>query len=498
MFFKGILFSNIYMRYPSGIDINRKLTSITESSADTTDGYYKAQAGTYNYTQDGSMKSDGNKNLTLAYNPLGLIAKANTNGAINDYLYTASGQKLSMSSGGTTYSYRGGIVYASTNTTDQIEQIATAEGRWLPKEALSSFKADGTKSVAAKYGRYEFMMKDHLGNNRLAFRCIEIENATAITQAYPAIVTAEYQYDAWGLSIENQMMASSFTAQFGKFAATNRYKYNDKEYISDSKLYDYGARHYDPVVGRWWAVDPLAEDYQDFSPYNFVENNPLRFIDPDGNGPTDIVILGKNNSSLTVKTDLIDVKINAGSVVGDLGGNYTLSGTDILITALDIVGVVDPTPASDLLSAKLSADKGDWWGAGASTLGATLPYLGDLAKGPKIIKGLEKISDAIHGNSKLSQKVQHGYEIYNKKTGEVLEYGISGQKRNQTQVASGSSPRINQKIKSKYKNDPDIDGRVIEENIPNRQDALDWEKSKVNEFKKTNNGISPPRQIRPN
>jgi RHS repeat-associated protein len=294
------------------------------------------------------------------------------------------------------------------------------------------------------------------------------------------------------------MMDSTFTAQFGKFAATNRYKYNDKEYISDSKLYDYGARHYDPVVGRWWAVDPLAEDYQDFSPYNFVENNPLRFIDPDGNGPTDIVILGKNNSSLTVKTDLIDVKINAGSVVGDLGGNYTLSGTDILITALDIVGVVDPTPASDLLSAKLSADKGDWWGAGASTLGATLPYLGDLAKGPKIIKGLEKISDAIHGNSKLSQKVQHGYEIYNKKTGEVLEYGISGQKRNQTQVASGSSPRINQKIKSKYKNDPDIDGRVIEENIPNRQDALDWEKSKVNEFKKTNNGISPPRQIRPN
>jgi RHS repeat-associated protein len=187
-----------------------------------------------------------------------------------------------MSSGGTTYSYRGGIVYASTNTTDQIEQIATAEGRWLPKEALSSFKPDGTKSVAAKYGRYEFMMKDHLGNNRLAFRCIEIENATAITQAYPAIVTAEYQYDAWGLSIENQMMASSFTAQFGKFAATNRYKYNDKEYIGDSKLYDYGARHYDPVVGRWWAVDPLAELDFGFSSYTYVGNNPMIFMDPNG------------------------------------------------------------------------------------------------------------------------------------------------------------------------------------------------------------------------
>jgi RHS repeat-associated protein len=195
-----------------------------------------------------------------------------------------------MSSGGTTYSYRGGIVYASTNTTDQIEQIATAEGRWLPKEALSSFKPDGTKSVAAKYGRYEFMMKDHLGNNRLAFRCIEIENATAITQAYPAIVTAEYQYDAWGLSIENQMMASSFTAQFEKFEATNRYKYNDKEYISDSKLYDYGARHYDPVVGRWWGVDPKAYLMPAWSPYSFCFNNPLMFVDPDGQIPYPITI----------------------------------------------------------------------------------------------------------------------------------------------------------------------------------------------------------------
>jgi len=67
----------------------------------------------------------------------------------------------------------------------------------------------------------------------------------------------------------------------------NRYRYNGKEFHQEFNLglYDYGARMYDPSIGRWNGVDPLAHKMPAWSPYSYTFNNPVLYTDPDGRFP---------------------------------------------------------------------------------------------------------------------------------------------------------------------------------------------------------------------
>ena len=117
-------------------------------------------------------------------------------------------------------------------------------------------------------GIYYFYLSDHLGNNRV------VANATGTP-------IQKNHYYPFGTAF-----AEGTPQEQGK----QPYKYNGKQLddMNQLHLYDYSARYYESAVGRFTSVDPLAEKYYSWSPYVYVMNNPLKYIDPDGR---DIIIL---------------------------------------------------------------------------------------------------------------------------------------------------------------------------------------------------------------
>lgn len=106
---------------------------------------------------------------------------------------------------------------------------------------------------------YHYYLKDHQGNNRVV-----LSQSGAVEQV-------NHYYPFGGL----------FGESIG--GATQPYKYNGKELyrMHGLDLFDYGARHYDAALGRWFAVDPMAERYYSISPYVYAANNPMHLIDID-------------------------------------------------------------------------------------------------------------------------------------------------------------------------------------------------------------------------
>ena len=84
---------------------------------------------------------------------------------------------------------------------------------------------------------------------------------------------------------------------------------NAKEYDEETGMYYFGARYYDPTKLTFNSRDALFEQKPFFSPYAFCRNNPLRFIDPDGNDEYEFNMWGKlKNVIQNDEKDIIRVK----------------------------------------------------------------------------------------------------------------------------------------------------------------------------------------------
>ncbi|GAA3968818.1 RHS repeat-associated core domain-containing protein [Mucilaginibacter dorajii] len=227
--------------------------------AGTTAGFTNGagQTGEYLYDGNGNQVTDLNKGLTQQYNMLNLPQTAVKGSTSLAYIYDAGGRKLRKltTTGSTTTvtEYINGIEYDYTGSTPVLSFIQTEEGRARKKGTVY---------------KYEYDLKDHLGNTRVTTTW----DSTNTNQLVPYNI-GKNDYYAFGFTIAS-------TAYSGN--PKNLYLYNHKELQDETGLYDYGARLYDPVVGRWTSVDPLAEKYPTLSSYAYVANSPVILNDKDG------------------------------------------------------------------------------------------------------------------------------------------------------------------------------------------------------------------------
>ena len=236
----------------------KKITRTGESTATIAFAYNgnrisQANNKNYLYNVNGSVLNNGEINISN-YNELNLpnrISKANTT---MYFTYTADGKKIFKNIDNKEVRfYDDGIEFIKARLDSpkvKLEIINTDDGK---------IQVKGTKYY------YQYFLKDHLGN----VRAIVSDSNRAVIQR------ADYY-------------------AFGKVRLVGdtaiKYLYNGNEYQAGLDVYDFNARTYDPVSGRFLQVDPMAHKMPFSSPYTFCFNNPLNLIDIDGRIPYPITI----------------------------------------------------------------------------------------------------------------------------------------------------------------------------------------------------------------
>jgi YD repeat-containing protein len=221
--------------------IGNQLVKVSDNSQNPSG--YPIGGGVIPYDENGNMMNHKDKGISyIGYNHLNLPSAVFWNGKQTFYLYRADGVKVKKDFPGKVTDYLDGFQYEN----GALQFVPTAEGYY-----------DFVKQ------RYVYNYTDHLGNVRLSYA----KNNNAALE-----ILEENNYYPFGLKHQGYGGVNLGNPNY-------HYKYNGKE-LQENSMYDYGARLYMPDIGRWSAVDPLADKTHD--PYGYVWNNPIRFIDPKG------------------------------------------------------------------------------------------------------------------------------------------------------------------------------------------------------------------------
>ena len=279
---KGIV-DNLSMTY----DGNR-LASVSDSapapsvtgSADFRDG--ASMAVEYTYDRNGNMTSDLNRRISsVSYNRQNRPARIKHSGGTETFTYLPDGTKRERTALGKDWSlsrteYRGNLVCAD----DSLKYILF-DGGLIAMDGASP--------------EYLFFLRDHLGSTRVVAR--SNGKAVQVNHYYPygmAYASGRMSGNAeahpvtgeGGNVIDGDLEIGGETGgmELARPGASQPYRFLGNElYTSNSLgLYDFNARMYDPALGRFLSVDPMAEGYRHLSPYAYCAGNPVVYADKDG------------------------------------------------------------------------------------------------------------------------------------------------------------------------------------------------------------------------
>lgn len=212
----------------------------------------------YQYDKNGAIVADLNRGITnIEYNYLSLpesvkFSSEEMTGSI-DYGYTADGIKLCI------IHNVDSIQGNSTRTITRYVGNKIFENGHLKRILLNEGYIEG--------GKYFFYITDYLGNNRAV--------------AGPDSIIQQMHYYPYGLSYAESVGME-----------VQPYKFGGKEYDKTAGLniYDFGARWYEPDLGRFMTLDPMCEKTYSLSPYHYCSNNPISRVDPTGMSDTGYTI----------------------------------------------------------------------------------------------------------------------------------------------------------------------------------------------------------------
>ncbi len=199
----------------------------------------------YDYWADGSLKKDLNKGIdSIKYNYLKLPQRIKfSNGKWLEYQYDATGEKLKKkTSENKITDYISNLIFEN----NVLYQIGHDEGRIVN-------------------GNYEYNITDHLGNLRVAFK--DSAGIAKITQAQ--------DFEPFGLE--------NWTSKYINNSKISNFKFNAKETQLETGFIDLGNRLLNPTIGRMLSVDKVSPLYAGYSTYGYCLNNPIKYVDIEGN-----------------------------------------------------------------------------------------------------------------------------------------------------------------------------------------------------------------------